>query len=150
MSSGGNRIGTVSSVDSVTGMVSVLYEDRDGEVTELLPYATFNDEYKLPQLGAKVVVMHLSNGGEMGIVLGTYWNEYNAADNPGIYHKDMGGGAYMDYKDGQLLIAAEHLRIASLDASEGFQDFEVEGILKRIQELEQRIEELEKQLKQEE
>ena len=32
-----------------------------------LPYATFNEEYKLPQLGAKVVVIHLSNGGEMGI-----------------------------------------------------------------------------------
>ena len=56
MSGGGNRIGTVSSVDSETGMVSVLYEDRDGEVTELLPYATFNDEYKLPQLGAKVEI----------------------------------------------------------------------------------------------
>ena len=83
MSDGGNRIGTVSSVDPETGMVSVIFEDRDGEVTELLPYATFNEEYKLPQLGAKVVVMHLSNGGEMGIILGTYWNEYNAAGNPG-------------------------------------------------------------------
>ena len=62
---GENRIGTVSSVDAATGMVSVVYEDRDGEVTELLPYATFNDEYKLPQIGAKVVVLHLSNGGEM-------------------------------------------------------------------------------------
>ena len=71
MSDGGNRIGTVSSVDPETGMVSVIFEDRDGEVTELLPYATFNEEYKLPQLGAKVVVMHLSNGGEMGIILGT-------------------------------------------------------------------------------
>lgn len=71
MSDGGNRIGTVSSVDAETGMVSVVFEDRDGEVTELLPYATFNEEYKLPQLGAKVVVIHLSNGGEMGIILGT-------------------------------------------------------------------------------
>ncbi len=150
MSGGGNRIGTVSSVDSETGMVSVLYEDRDGEVTELLPYATFNDEYKLPQLGAKVVVMHLSNGGEMGIVLGTYWNEYHAAGNPSTYHKDMGGGAYMDYKDGELLIAAEHLRIASLDASEGCQDVEVEALLNTIQELERRITELEQRFRQEE
>ena len=108
MSDGGNRIGTVSSVDPETGMVSVLFEDRDGEVTELLPYATFNEEYKLPQLGAKVVVIHLSNGGEMGIILGTYWNEYNAAGNPGTFHKDLGGGAYINYKDGVLTVAASN------------------------------------------
>ena len=35
MREGENRIGTVSSVDAATGMVSVVYEDRDGEVTEL-------------------------------------------------------------------------------------------------------------------
>ena len=75
MSDGGNRIGTVSSVDPETGMVSVIFEDRDGEVTELLPYATFNEEYKLPQLGAKVVVIHLSNGGGMGGILRTSLNE---------------------------------------------------------------------------
>ena len=43
MSDGGNRIGTVSSVDADTGMVSVVFEDRDGEVTELRPYATINE-----------------------------------------------------------------------------------------------------------
>ena len=112
MDKGENRIGTVSSVDPDTGMVSVVYEDRDGEVTELLPYATFNDEYKLPQLGAKVVVIHLSNGGEMGIILGTYWNECNAAGNLGIFHKDLGGGAYINYKeDGVLTIAAKHIQV---------------------------------------
>ena len=56
----------------------------------------------------------------------------------------------MDYKDGELLIAAEHLRIASLDASEGCQDVEVEALLNTIQELERRITELEQRFKQEE
>lgn len=147
MSDGGNRIGTVSSIDPETGMVSVMYEDRDGEVTELLPYATFNDEYKLPQLGAKVVVLHLSNGSEMGIVLGTYWNKYNAAMNPGLYHKDMGGGAYIDYNDGVLIIAAEHTRIASLDGKEDFQDFEVEELLQQIHDQNEKIKEHEKRIK---
>lgn len=144
MSDGGNRIGTVSSVNPETGMVSVVFEDRGGEVTELLPYATFNDEFKLPQLGAKVIVVHLSNGGEMGIVLGTYWNEYNAAGNPGIFHKDLGGGAYINYKDGILTIAAEHTKINSLSGGETYQEFEVEALLKKIHSYERRIAELEK------
>lgn len=129
---GGNRIGTISSVDAETGMVSVIYEDRDGEVTELLPYATFNDEYKLPQPGAKVVVLHLSNGGEMGIVLGTYWNQYNTAGNPGMYHKDLGGGAYFEYDAGTLSIVAEHIRLVSADDDE---DFTVASLMEDIKKM---------------
>lgn len=99
-----------------TGMVSVIYEDKDGEVTELLPYLTFNDEYKLPKLGEKVLVVHLSNGSEMGIVLGTYWNKHHAAGNLGEYHKDLGEGAYLTYKENTLFIAAKHIElIASAD-----------------------------------
>lgn len=137
---GGNRIGTVSSVDAKTGMVSVVYQDKDGEVTQLLPYATFNDEYKLPQIGAKVIVAHLSNGKEMGVILGTYWNQANpGGGNVGVYHKDLGGGAYLDYGEGVLTIAAERVRIASLDGGETFQDFEVETLLRRLSDIEQRL-----------
>ncbi|MEY8519209.1 hypothetical protein AALC25_20430 [Lachnospiraceae bacterium 29-84] len=146
MSDGGNRIGTVSSVDPETGMVSVVFEDRDGEVTGLLPYATFNGEYRLPQLGAKVAVIHLSNGGEMGIILGTYWNEHNAAGNPGTFHKDLGGGAYINYKDGILTIAAERTIIASLDGSETHQGAEAEQLLLKLHDHEKRIAGLEKAL----
>ena len=144
MSEGGNRIGTVSSVDPETGMVSVVFRDRDGEVTELLPYATFNEEYKLPEIGAKVVVLHLSNGGEMGIILGTYWNQYNAAGNPGKFHKDLGGAAYINYKDSILVMGAERMHIASFDGAETYQELEVEALLKRIHEHEKRIAALEK------
>lgn len=134
MSNGGSRIGTVSSVDEKTGMVSVVYEDRDGEVTELLPYATFNDEYKPPQLGAKVIVLHLSNGGEMGIVLGTYWNKYNAAENPGTYHKELGGGAYINYKEGILSFVAEHIRLVAADDDEEFTIASLMTDMKKIKE----------------
>nr|DAM58262.1 MAG TPA: baseplate assembly protein V [Caudoviricetes sp.] len=144
MSDGGNRIGTVSSVDAKTGMVSVIFNDRDNEVTELLPYATFNEEYKLPQIGAKVVVLHLNNGGEMGIILGTYWNEYNAAGDPGTFHKDLGGGAYINYKDGVLTVAAEHTIIASLDGGETYQEVEAEKLLQKVHDHEKRIAALEK------
>lgn len=145
MSNGGEtRIGTVSSVDSETGMVSVIFEDKDGEVTELLPYATFNEEYKLPQVGAKVVVICLSNGGEMGIILGTYWNKYNSAGNPGTFHKDLGGGAYINYKDSVLTIAAEHTIIASLDGDETYQEMKVEELLQKLHDNEKRIAALER------
>ncbi len=143
---GGIRIGTISSVDTETGMVSVVYQDRDGETTEQLPYATFNDEYKPPQIEAKVLVVHLSNGNGMGIVLGTYWNENNPAGNPGVYHKDFGGGAYLDYDGETLLIAAEQVRIASLSGEEEFQDFEISTILKELDVLKKRLEAVEKKI----
>lgn len=144
MSDGGSRIGTVSSVDPATGMVSVIFADRDGEVTELLPYATFNDEYKLPQLGAKVIVLRLSSGGGMGIILGTYWNESNAAGDPGTFNKDLGGGAYINYKDGILTIAAEHTHIVSLSGGETYQELEVASLLQKIHGHEERIAALER------
>lgn len=136
MSGGENRIGTVSSVDPKTGMVSVLYEDRDGAVTDLLPYATFNDEYKLPQQGAKVIVMHLSNGSEMGIVLGTYWNESNAAGAPGAYHKSLGKGASFCYDGNVLTITAEHIRLV---ASEDGEDFTVAELMADIRRMKEKL-----------
>lgn len=139
MSDGGIRIGTVSSFDPETGMISVIYEDRDGEVTELLPYATFNEEYRLPELESKVAVIHLSNGRETGIVLGTFWNEGNPAGNPGTFHKNLGGEAYINYKDGILTIAAEQTRIISLNGGETHQDMEPEKLLQKLHEHEKRI-----------
>lgn len=151
MNDGGNRIGTVSHVDLKTGMISVVYEDRNGEVTDLLPYATFNDEYKLPKLGAKVIVMHLSNGGEMGIAFGTYWNESNTAKNPKLnpklYHKDLGDDAYIEYDGNTLTIASKHTRLQSLSGKETYQEFEVEELLQKIHSHEERIAVMEKMLR---
>lgn len=105
------RIGTVSSVDAVNGMISVIYQDRGGEVTQALPYLTFNDEYKMPDIGQKVLVAHLSNGAEMGVVLGTYWNKANSPGAPATYYKELGGDAFFKYdaKTGNLTINAEHI-----------------------------------------
>lgn len=130
---GENRIGTVSSIDAKTGMVQVLYQDRDGEVTQLLPYATFNGEFKLPEVGSKVVVLHLSNGSEMGIVLGTYWNKGNPAGDPGDYRKVISENAYFLHKDGVLMISAESLRMESQESN---QSFEVGELLGRFKDME--------------
>ena len=113
-----SRIGTVSKVDRENGMISVLYEDRSGKVTQNLPFASFNDEYKMPKIGDKVSVLHLSNGTEMGIVLGKYWNKSNKpADSKDTYHKqfDYEGKAFIKYneKTGELLIKAPKVNIIS-------------------------------------
>lgn len=77
------RIGKVSSIDYENGMIRVLYTDRDGAVTKTLPVVTFNDEYKMPQVGQYVLVVHLSNGSEAGYILGTYWNTANVPSKSG-------------------------------------------------------------------
>lgn len=106
MNSRGNRIGTVSSVDTETGMVSVFYNGPN-EATGLLPYITFNNEYSPPQVGSKVIVLSLSDGGS--VVLGTYWSRRNFPENPGKYHKDF-GGAYAGYADNVFTVSAEDIR----------------------------------------
>ena len=50
------------------------------------------------------MVIHLSNGSEMGIVLGTYWNQGNPAGNPCSYRKEIGEKAYFMYQDGLLTL----------------------------------------------
>lgn len=65
------RIGRVSSIDYGSGMISVTYPDLDDSVTDDL--RSFNgDEYKMPPVGAEVLVLHLSNGCAAGVVMGRY------------------------------------------------------------------------------
>ena len=60
------RIGKVSSIDYARGMVQVVYHDKDDDVTRLLPLLSF--EYRMPPVGALVLVAHLTNGSEAGVV----------------------------------------------------------------------------------
>lgn len=45
------RVGQVSSINYKEGMIKILYKDRDNAVTDELPVISFNDEYKMPQVG---------------------------------------------------------------------------------------------------
>ena len=72
MERGGNRIGFISSYDPATGMAAVYYPDRNQEVTGELPvFAPFGLQQELKK-GDAVLVLHLSDGGGAGIVLGGY------------------------------------------------------------------------------
>lgn len=68
----GNRIGYVSSFDAGTGMASIYYPDRTGEVTDELPVLMPCGMYQKLSKGDMVLVIHLSNGSEAGVVMGTY------------------------------------------------------------------------------
>lgn len=103
------RIGKVSSIDYKNGMISVTYPDLDDSVTDELPVFSMTDEYKMPQIGAEVLVLHLSNGCTAGVVMGRYWNEANKPPISGkdVFRKELGtafGEAYIQYKDGDITL----------------------------------------------
>ena len=103
------RIGKVSSIDYKNGMISVTYPDLDDSVTDDLPVFSMTDEYKMPEVGAEVLVLHLSNGCSAGVVMGRYWNESNRPPVSGknTFRKELGssyGEAYIQYKDGNMTL----------------------------------------------
>lgn len=106
------RIGKVSTVNAQKGMISVTYPDLDDDTTDEFPVFSFTDEYKMPQIGKEVLVLHLSNGQTAGIVLGRYWNQSNVPPVDSGFRKELGesyGDAYMDYRGGQITLHADKI-----------------------------------------
>lgn len=71
------RLGKVSSLDPAAGLVRVVYHEKDGDVTRSIPILSpvFSGLYSLPEVGDQVLVLHLSNGSEAGVVLGRPWSD---------------------------------------------------------------------------
>lgn len=105
---GGIRVGQVSSVDRAKGMAKVVYNDRDGAVTKMLPLLSFGGQYRPPNPGEYVAVGHLDSGSEGGCILGTYWNgSHTPADADADWNMEIGGGdgdASMTYKEGKYTL----------------------------------------------
>lgn len=121
----GIRVGKVSSVDYETGMMQVVYHDRNDEVTSNLPYANFNNEYCMPKIGEQVLVAHLSNGSSRGVVLGGMWNKKNIPEENGkkLYRKELSktpGAAYIrfDDGDGEYLIRTPVILLHGVDRTD--------------------------------
>ena len=95
------RKGKISDVDYKNGMVTVIYLDGPGGVTDMLPYLNIGDEYKMPKIGDTVVVARSSIGKD--IVLGKIWNRGNKPEvyGEGKYHKRLSESAtiYASDKD---------------------------------------------------
>ena len=101
------RLGKVSAIDYAAGMARVVYHEKDDSVTRLIPF--ISDEYSMPEIGDQVLVLHLSNGAEAGVVLGRPWSGKNVPPEgeKGLYRKDLArtpGEAMIRYKDGTLTI----------------------------------------------
>ena len=103
----GIRLGKISSIDYAKGMARVVYHEKDDDVTRLIPL--LSHEYKMPPVGSQVLVVHLSNGTEAGVVLGRPWSEKNMPPEGGaaLYRKDLGqspGEAMIRYDGSTLTI----------------------------------------------
>lgn len=113
------RIGRVSKIDYQNGMIAVTYPDLDDSVSSLLSVVSFNDEYKMPEIGDEVLTVHLPSGQARGLVLGKYWNKHNNSQHtgPDVFRKEFGhtpGEAFIDYTDeGELLIKAPEIRLVT-------------------------------------
>lgn len=89
------RIGKVTSINYKKGMARVTYADKDKNVTQELPFLA--GEYNMPEINQQVLVLHLTNGNEMGIIIGTLWsNKSKPVDEndkeygkEGVYRKNF-------------------------------------------------------------
>lgn len=78
------------------------YADRNKTVTREIPFLSF--EYSMPDIGDMVLVVHLSNGTEAGVILGRPWSGKNKPPEgtEGLYRKDLSttaGKAMFRYDD---------------------------------------------------
>ena len=72
MDRGGPRIGFISSYNASAGTASIYYPDRCKDVTGELPVFMPCGLTQGLEKGDAVLVLHLSNGSEAGIVMGKY------------------------------------------------------------------------------
>ena len=115
------RVGKVSSIDYPSGMIRVVYHDKDNDVTRPIPL--FSSEYAMPPVGALVAVVHLSNGAEAGVVLGRPWSAKLTPPEgfEGLYRKDF------DLKPGQCYFRYDAAGPESFFHNEGDSAVEIQG-----------------------
>lgn len=103
------RMGRVTNIYPDEARVKVEFEDEKN-TSMPLPYITFNREYTMPQVGDRVVTMHLENGTSKGFVLGTYFSGggWDPKTNEG-YRKDFDDfeTGYVTHKDGKYELHAD-------------------------------------------
>lgn len=86
------RIGKVTNIYPTIGKVKVMYED-EGSASLPLSMLTMNQEYSMPEVGDRVVTIHMENGSSKGFVLGTYYGGGMQPKANAGYRKDFGNGA---------------------------------------------------------
>lgn len=99
------RLGRISSLNYQNGTARVVYKDRDNTVTAELPLLSFT--YYMPRVDDPVLVLHMPNGPEAGLVLGRYWCKENMPPEPGkdFFRMDLdrAGECIIRHKEGGVL-----------------------------------------------
>lgn len=100
------RVGRISSLNYKAGTARVTYEDRDNSVTDELPMLSFGFIYWMPRVGDPVVVLHLGNGSESGVILGRYYcNENIPPEGKAEFFRqefERGGQSFIRHSEGQI------------------------------------------------
>ena len=126
------RQGIVSSINKKLGMARVTYPDRDDMVTDYLPILSVGGEFKMPKVGDKALVAHLSDGTEAGVILGSYWDGGNKPpQGEGLYYyKDFGperGEAYVQYTSDRVVKLSAATIVLQADTIELHGNLSVRG-----------------------
>ena len=129
-----SRVGYISTVNPDAGMAKVQYPET-GNTTSDLPIYKFGDEYRMPEIGDQVIVIHLSNDSSSGIILGKFWDETDPPKEKEGYRKGFYGRAFEKVQDNIYTLHADEI---ILEGSAGSIS------LSKIIALEKRIEALER------
>lgn len=124
------RHGTVSQADYETGRIRVTYKEKNDCVSAWLEYFNFNGEYKVPEIGSKVIVLMFDSN--KGVAIGGYFNKETILEETGkgVFVKELGtklGEAKIVYKNGTIRLKAENI------------EFEVDGKVINLKELAEKV-----------
>lgn len=102
------RIGTVTNVFP-EGRATVYFEDTKN--TSLpLPIVAVNNEYILPEVGDRVITLHLDNSSTKGFVLSSYFDGGGFAAPEGVdFQKIISGNVTILSKEGSYEISSSKI-----------------------------------------
>lgn len=110
------RIGRVTKVYPAEGRVKVTFEDS-GSSSLPLAMLTMNKEYSMPNIGDRVVTMHMENGSSKGFVLGTYYGGGMQPRASAGYRKDFTSGCYATCRGGAYTLKGSTVKVLGSGSS---------------------------------
>lgn len=149
------RIGRVTSVNPTEGRVKVAYEDSRSSSLPL-PMLSMNNEYFMPKIGDRVLIVHMDNGSSKGFVFGTFYGGGSQPKANSGYRKDF-DGACLICEDGHYQLQAVQVTLnaessiallakagISIEADDitlkcSYGEITVEDLMKRLERVEDRL-----------
>ncbi|MGP1434972.1 MAG: hypothetical protein ACTTKP_11980 [Catonella sp.] len=139
------RIGTVTNVYPNNGKVKVYYEDTESSSLPI-PMLSMNREQSMPEVGDIVITLHLANGSNKGVCLGTYFDDdYEGSEK---YTKEFDDKAFLECEKGKYRLKCEDVKLEAkeitLKCSKG--SITLSELLKKLDEHEKQLKNHEKRL----